>query len=284
VSKLSEEISGCITIHTQEMYMLRNLVNDINTLVFNRSPEEILPPIPDNFKKEYWEYFGEFIDFLRGAIKEEKSKKKDWTFEASKEYPEEIKKLLVPILLSILRMSKYPSIFYNMTLTHLITISEAFLNDFFSMVLISNPNMLKSGKLVNYEVILSFSSINKLVNHLAGEISKEILDENIDEVAKKINRRFSINISKFPNFDIIREAFYRRNVIVHNNCVADKKYCQKVKNSKIGQEIETDFKYMERAFNEVGKFIDYLDEKFSKKLRYERNPTINALLHPPDID
>lgn len=292
MNKLSEAISNCISRHTLEINMLRNMVNDINTIVFNRSPKDILPPIPDNFRKEFGEYVGEFMDFSTGVgkeigeleIKRKRAGKKVWTFETSKHYPEEMQKLLISMLFSMYRTFKYPSIFYNMTLTHLITISEAFLNDFFMRVFVSNPNMLKSEKLVSYEVILSFSSINELVKHLASEMTKQILEENIDVVANKINQKFSIDLSKYPNFDVIREAFYRRNVIVHNNCIADRKYCQKVKNSKIGQNIETDFKYMERMFNEIGKLIDYIDEKFSKKLKYERKPIVNALLHPPDID
>lgn len=292
MNNLSETISHCITMHTQEINMLRNMVNDINTIVFNRSPKDILPPVPDEYKKEFVEYMGEFMDFFTGVreeidklvIKGKRREKKEWAFETSKRYPQEIEKLLVPMLLSIYRTFKYPSIFYNMALTHLITISETFLNDFFVDVLVSNPNMLKSEKLVKYEVILSFPSKKVLVKHLANEMTKQILEENIDEVANKINQRFSIDLSKYPNFDAIREAFYRRNVIVHNNCIADRKYCQKVTDSKIGEKIETDFKYMERTFKEIGKFVDYIDEKFSKKLKYERKPISNMLLHPPGID
>lgn len=263
------------------------MVGDINALVFNRPPKDILPPVPKEFRKEFWEYIDEFMDFMGGVIREterKKSKKQEWLFKTSKQYPEEIQKLLIPTLLSIYRTFKYPSVFYNMALTQLITLSEDFLSGFIQTVLVSNPNMLKSEKMVTYEAILSFSSMKKMENYLADEISKEILEENIDKMAEKINRRFSIDISKFIGFEMIREAFYRRNVIVHNNCVADEKYCQKVKKSKIGQQIETDFKYMERAFDEIGKFIDYMDDNFSKKFKYERTSISNRLLYPPDID
>jgi hypothetical protein len=261
------------------------MVNDINTLVLSRSPKDLFPPLPENHKTELANYLDEFGTFMKAIIKETESDKarkaleKSFVFKPSKQYPKEAEDMLLPILMAIYRVISYPDIFYDMTLTHIVTITEAFLGEFLVHVLTFNPNILKSENTITYKEVLSFLSIQKLIGQLSTETVGKIIDGNIDQIAKGINQKFSVDFCSFKDFDYIRESFYRRNIIVHNNARTDKKYCSKVPNSHIGKKIKTDSKYVNQLFDAVGAFIDYTDEKFSKKFKYERVPNNNALIY-----
>ena len=109
---------------------------------------------------------------------------------------------------------------------------------------------------------------------------KRILDENSDKVANDLESIFSIDVTGLSGFDIIREACYRRHIIVHNKGITDKKYCEKIPNSAIGARLSTDSEYVATVITSVGEFIDSLDECFSHKMHYDRDPTANRILHP----
>ena len=170
-----------------------------------------------------------------------------------------------------------------MVATHSIAIFESFLSDFLTAIFTLRPNTLKSENTATYKDILSFSSRKKLIGHLASNRAEKILEGDLyRDVADKLNKMFSIDISKFDKFNIIYEAFCRRHVIVHNDGVTDKEYCKKIPNSKIRMHLSTDLQYIETLLTTMGHFIDYLDSYFSRKMRYRRNPAENRLLNPPD--
>jgi len=91
----------------------------------------------------------------------------------------------------------------------------------------------------------------------------------------------SLIVSGFKEFDILREASYRRNTIVHNKGITDKHYCQKILGSQIGVTLSTDFQYIETLLNVIGRFIDHLDNYFSRKMHYKRHPLLNLILNAP---
>ena len=167
-----------------------------------------------------------------------------------------------------------------MALTHVITTFEAFLNDFLVAIFTQRPNTLKSQNTVTFEQILSFSSMKQLINELSITRTRNILNENIDTIAKNLKDTFSIDITTLDGFDIIREACYRRNIIIHNKGITDKKYCDQIPNSEIGVTLLTDSQYVGDVITAAGLFIDGLDKCFSSKIRYSKDPTANRILHP----
>lgn len=287
---LSERISNIIVLRSQELYFLLLFVRDFDTYIHrHRTPSqlEIFQDIPDNIKTEFVEYIGELAKFMvefitevqgpppaKGRIKRE--------FKPQKDYPEEVEKYLIPFLIAFYKPIRYSRFLYDMAVTHTIALLESFLSDFLATVFTLRPNTLKSGNTATYEDILSFSSKKELIRHLASNRAEKILEGDLYEVADKLNKTFSIDISKFDKFNIIHEAFCRRHIIVHNDGITDKEYCRKIPNSKKGEQLSTDLKYIETLFTTIGQFIDYLDGCFSRKMRYRRNQLANQLLNPPD--
>jgi hypothetical protein len=288
---LSEEVSHIIQISTQDLHFLLKFVEDIKAYVEQQAKrysniEEIIDDIPEDIKPEFASFFKEFVTFLSDGLEQlttDKEKKTETkatkAFEFSKTYSDRVHDFLFPVFQKWLRPIMYPRYLYDMALTHAITILEAFLHDFLAAIFRQRPKTLQSANMASYEEILSFSSMSALIEHLADIRAKKILsDNNIDGVADELQRRFTIDISICSGFNIIRDAFYRRHVVVHNKGITDKKYCEKIINSQVGVRLSTDYEYLATLFAAIGQLIDYLDEHFSRKMRYKRSPEVNLLL------
>lgn len=286
---LSEEVNYVIQVSTQALYFLLRFIEDIGVYIEQKkhpsSVDSVLGGMSKGGRSEFGEFLQEFADFMRDVINyaEEKGKKGkvSFTFNPKKNYSEQAYKHLLPVIVSAAKPILYPEYLYDMALTHAIAIFEAFLGDFLVAIFTHRPKTVKSEHTASYEEILSFTSMKALTEHLAVTRVEKILNENIDDVTEKLQKLFSIDISKCNDFSIIREAFYRRHVVVHNKGIADKKYCEKIPNSQLGVELSTNYDYLATLFAAIGQLIDYLDKHFSRKMRYKRKPGVNLLLTPP---
>ena len=284
---LSEGVSRIIGSRSQELYLLLQFVKDFDIYIRHRRTQDMVPDIPNNIETQFEEYVGEFVEFFEGVVSEVIGHtpikgERTWEFKPQKKYPKEVVEYMIPFLLAFHKRIRYPEFLYNMALTHTIAFFESFLNDFLVAIFTLRPNTLKSENTATYEEILSFSSREKLIGHLASNRAEKILDGGPYEVVKNLNEIFSIDISKFDKFNTIHEAFCRRHIIVHNDSVTDKEYCNKIPNSQRGKRLSTDLQYIETLLTTMGEFIDYLDDRFSRKMRYRRNPRANQLVNLPD--
>jgi len=286
---LSEEVGHVITQNTQDLYFLLKFVEDIEAYIEQRrSPSNMLDDIPKDIRPEFVRYLMDFSNFLGDvrkditAEKEKKTKAKmSWIFKPSKTYPEQVHDFFIPFIRKSMGPIMYPHYLYDMTLTHAIAILEAFLHDFLAAIFTQRSKTLKSEHTASYKEILSFPSMRALTDYLADTRVEKILSEDIDKVAGKLQELFSIDIARFHDFNVIREAFYRRHVVVHNKGITDKKYCEKIPNSQVDVKLSTNYKYLATLFAAIAQFIDYLDEHFSRKMRYKRAPGANFLLTNP---
>ena len=87
-------------------------------------------------------------------------------------------------------------------------------------------------------------------------------------------------MTSLSGYDVVREAYYRRNVIVHNKGITDNRYCARIPNTKTGARLTTNAQYVRDVITATGKFIDALDNCFSTKIHYDKDPLANRMLHP----
>jgi len=246
---------------------------------------DLFSTIPDNIKTQFVECTTEGIELMKRMAEAATTKgKKTKVFKFQQEYPEEVTKYFVQYLLTSIQPISYPRFLYDMAVTHTIAMLESFLSDFLTTIFRLRPNTLKSENTATYEEILSFSSREELISHLANSRAEKLLKGDLRlNVADNLNKTFYIDISQFDRFNIIHEAFCRRHIIVHNDGFTDKEYCKKIPESQTGEELSTDLQYIETLLTTVGQFIDYLDSHFSRKMHYRRSPFQNKLLNPPDF-
>lgn len=281
---LSSRISNVITRHTLELHLLLQFVSDINAYI-TKSPE--LPnswhQVPANIQSEFNQHVGEFMKWMEVSLKEAKEpsshkRKRVWHFQPTKSNPE-FDEYIVEFMRALQKPISYPQFLYSMALTHSIVVFEALLRDFLLAIFTERRSTLKSNNTVTYEQILSSPSMKELTNELATSKVDKILSKNIDSTVDNLKQMFSFDVSGFGRFHILREAYYRRNIIVHKNGITDRRYCEKISNSTPGIHLTADLQYIETLFTTMGQFIDYLNNHFSSKMRYRINPLNNKLFH-----
>ena len=140
----------------------------------------------------------------------------------------------------------------KMTLIYQFSFFEACLKDLFKVIYEYKPELMRSNSknLSNREIIESESK-EKLLNKI---LEKEV-DwwgyQNIDKIAKRINTIFKINLKRdFTKWKDLREAYYLRNMIVHNSGIINEISCNKVgyDKSRIGERIDVKSEYIEKIY------------------------------------
>ena len=257
---LSEEVSHVIQASTQALYFLLKFVEDMGVYIEQKkhpsSVDGVLGDMSQAGRSEFGKLLHEFADFMTDVMSyaEEIGKKGtvSFHFKPKKKYSEQAYRYLLPVMVSAAKPILYPEYLYNMALTHAVAILEAFLGDFLVAIFTHRTKTVKSEHTASYEEILSFTSMKALTEHLAVTRVKKILNENIDDVAEALQKLFSIDVSKCNDFGVIREAFYRRHVVVHSKGIADKKYCERLHSSQLGVELSTDHDYLATLFAAIG--------------------------------
>lgn len=156
----------------------------------------------------------------------------------------------------------------EMTLTYLISYQEAFIKDYLFEILISRKSMLKSGANITYKELLNYNSMKALKEALA---QKEVDGVgSIDKTCDYFSKRFNIELSEFTNWTWLREATYRRNLIVHNQGNTNELYCSKTGFKLKGKNLETDIDYVVKSGETIMEFILYVHSAVLKKLRLEK--------------
>ncbi len=163
---------------------------------------------------------------------------------------------------------RYARFLAEMALAYLVSFEEAFVKEYLETIFIHRPKMLRSGKLITFDEVCSFPSKRALIQALAEKEVDTISYKNIDEVAKYFQDRLGILLSaNFPEWESLREASYRRNLILHNQGMANQLYCSKVGYAKRGEHLETDAIYVERVANVILEFIEFIHAQVMQKLK-----------------
>jgi len=288
---LHEDVRKAVTGHTSELYFLLEFVRDVDKYITAQGEErmsDFVHSVPHNLIDEVKQFLSDFFEggdeagrVLKELVKEPPSKRGKERIVFEREYSSEIGEYIWRFVLAMLMRVRYPEFLYSTALTHSIAVFESFLRDFLIAIFSNRPDTLKSESSATYEDILSFGSMKELIRHLATTRAEKVIKENIDKVADKLREDFNFDVSRFKQFNILREASYRRNVVVHNGGITDKDYCNKIPDVRIGVTLSTDFQYIETLTIVIGQFIERLDKHFARRMHYMRHPKQNSILHPP---
>lgn len=274
---LHEDVSIAVGSHTNELYFLLAFVTDVDKYIITHVEERISnvrDSVPARVRAEARRIFSMGLELLEETDNKKGPVKRKFSISP------EAERYMVRLLVTSAGPIRYPMLLYSAALTHAIAAFESFLSDFLIAIFTYRPDTLKSESTATYENILSFGSMKELVRYLATTKAEKILDENIDKVVENLKKEFNFDMSRFRQFKTLREASYRRNVVVHNGGITDEKYCEKIPGSQIGVRLSTDFQYIETLITVIGRFIEYLDNHFSRKMHYRRDLRQNWILNP----
>lgn len=113
----------------------------------------------------------------------------------------------------------------EMSLAYLITEFEQFLGRALSITFEKFPNRLMTAqKNVSYEEVLSSKQLDDLKAKIIDREVNGVIAQDIDEITKYLKDKFGFDMSSSSKYGEFKERFYRRNIVIHNNCYPDEKY------------------------------------------------------------
>ena len=175
----------------------------------------------------------------------------------------------------------------NMTLVYLIALFEGFNKSFFLTLLMNKPEQMKNRKkTINYEKLLEYDSLENLHKHLAEKITEELGYKDIDEFNRFLSKQYKIDLDKdFKNWEALRDNYYRRNIIVHNNgriselCIRKLEISPDLLKSKPIMNID----YLAEASNNLKSYMDFLFITIKEK--FKLNTSVRRFAQfPPKFD
>ncbi len=185
---------------------------------------------------------GETYGLIKNNLEVEGFKKAQERYSANlKEVSEQVKKDgLKDVYVSLNSNDKFEKYFFErivrnqvvtiiskMSIVYIVALFEDFLQKILGITFKNKPEILKTcQKSVTYEDLIEFGDFEKAKNAI---IEKELLviNEDIEEIKSYIVKKFNIDISKFTDWNIFKERFYRRNIIVHNSGIPNSIYREK---------------------------------------------------------
>jgi hypothetical protein len=139
------------------------------------------------------------------------------------------------LLMSTVVQVKQRSLLAEMAVIYLIAQLEGYLKDLLRAVFLISPQSLKSKRQVTYEEILRHESLDDLKKGLAQREVDQLGRGSIENVDEYFRDKLNVALSSYSKWKIIREAAYRRHLLVHNSGVTNAAYCRATGHMKEGQ-------------------------------------------------
>ena len=161
----------------------------------------------------------------------------------------------------------------NMTHIYLMALFEGFNKQFFYRLLSNKPEIMKKKeKTISYEVLFRFNSYDDLYKYLAEIETDKFGWMDIDKFSKELSKGFNIQIDKeFKLWKDLREKYYRRNVIVHNNGKISELYIKKMNlpEEKLNQSLICDESYLIETNNCLKHYMTFIFNKIKEKFKLD---------------
>jgi hypothetical protein len=157
----------------------------------------------------------------------------------------------------------------KMSLIYLLSLFEAFNKDFFQTLFKYKPELMRNkNKNLDYETILNFSDMNDLYDFVIQKEVDNLGYQDIDQIVEKLISMFKINLpDEFEFWDQLRENYYRRNIIVHNDGKISSPYLNKLErpSEDLNKELKCDDKYLWECSRNIQTYINFITEAIRKK-------------------
>jgi predicted O-linked N-acetylglucosamine transferase (SPINDLY family) len=253
---LGNQLSSVKADFTSEV----ELINGFVVLVADSLSLDKPPPLFAALKEKEREDLRKFVEFFRLDIEGKRPAK----------LPTIHSKAVVQLVSTRINLIRQQCLLAEMALTHLITFQEAFLKDYMKVILQSREEMLRSRRQLTCEEVLTHSSRRSLLAFLAQSEVDDLGRGSIDDFAEAYERRLNVSFDNFPQWERLREASYRRNLIVHNSSVTNEIYCSKTGFTKRREKLSTDLEYVRDLAPTLLLFFKFVHNNVAKKFAKPR--------------
>jgi len=204
-----------------------------------------------------------FISFLEESKDTEGFRKRSITVKHKK-----VAEILAGQLDLFMFSSRFNMFIREMSLVYLITEFEQYLGRILKIIFSNKPEIMKSSKKqVSYEELFSFEKLEDVKEKLIEREINSIINQDIDDINNYLRDRFGLDLSKSQDWEKFKECFYRRNIVIHNNCYPNEIYRRKTGYKGKDDRLSITKHYAFRSiklFDLYSKLIrDFLTEKFT---------------------
>lgn len=157
----------------------------------------------------------------------------------------------------------------EMVLAHMIAFQEAFVADYLRALFRVRPQILKTKKKLGltFEKACSFESLDEFKEYLASEDIDPLFYGGIDRVAEYFHNRLNLNLEESSGWEKMREASFRRNIVVHNKGEVNDVYRANTHYNGPAGHPPWDASYLDKVTDATVSFIDFVHEKLSKQMK-----------------
>lgn len=156
----------------------------------------------------------------------------------------------------------------EMVVVYLVTIEEAFVADYLRALFHVRPSLLRTEKKLDltFEEASDLDSYEALRNYLEDSAIEPLTRGGIDELSSYLKKRLNLRLEEFPDWGRVREASYRRNLIVHNKGEVNKTYRDKTGYKGADGYLDIGKPYVSNLANAIVDFIDFMHDRISSKV------------------
>lgn len=144
---------------------------------------------------------------------------------------------------------RIPMFIREMSLVYLISEFESFLEDILTGIFSNRPETLMSSqKIITYGELAECKKIEEAKDRIIEKEIDSIIRQDIqDVISKGLIDRFKLDLVT-ADWEQLKEFFYRRHIVIHNNCCPDSRYRAKTgyKGTEVRLSIGKD--YLEQSF------------------------------------
>ncbi len=158
--------------------------------------------------------------------------------------------------------------YYNIPLSSMIYVKSidnfiTYFKEILSEIVLVKPQILKSQESESLEFILSYDSINELVNAIATKKIEELFYKGIEDIEKFFKSRLGITIFETKDQkDNLNLLIKQRNITVHNRRKISKEFAKQFPDldNKVGEYLNFDFQYVNGVNLYLYNFLEQKDE------------------------
>jgi len=125
--------------------------------------------------------------------------------------------------------------------------------------------LMTKQKTFTYEEILRYPDKERLLDAMVSRELDRVVDEGIDGVQDYLLMKFGLDITQVRGWAEFREVLYRRNLVVHNNCMPNDTYRLKTGYNGPDQRLEITQEYVSEAIDLTNTFARAISEAVDKK-------------------
>jgi hypothetical protein len=259
---LYSKLDGIVKNYQGDILIIRDFVNSTYETLDNLS--KVFDEHKSELTNEDAEALVAIAEALRQVADEGLRKKKPsgrtvpTTFRASQ------------MIIKVIQAIKSKEFLAEMALSYIISFQEGFIKDYLELVFYNRSKLLISNKNLSYHDALSFNSISNLRRYLAKSETDILGYGGIDDLEAYFQKKFNISVQQEPFWPGVREASYRRNLIIHNRSVVNKVYREKIGSHISNSKLETDSKYVSNATDDIVSFMDFVHHSIANKLKLKK--------------